>query len=90
MVYEHWSFENRNSLIEEPGKKYVYICVFNLKIEFSIPSKPIEESVKSRSLFNTPDFSDFKICVDDKTFHVCSINSNRFILFVRSQRASSQ
>jgi hypothetical protein len=67
--YADFYFDNSQSLIEEPGKNYLYMCVVDLKIEFSVPPNSLVPSRKL-ALFNNPDFSDFKVCVDKKTFDV--------------------
>jgi hypothetical protein len=57
------------------------MSIVDLKIKFSVPPNlvfPIEESAKRLELFNNPDFSDFKICVENKTFHVIQLIFNKF------------
>jgi hypothetical protein len=60
--------------VEDPGKKFAYMYVADIKIEFSVPENRVlspEETARRLVLFNNPTFSDFKICVVGKTFHVC-------------------
>jgi hypothetical protein len=73
-----WSFSDCGQKFLEYSKSNYNINVIHLKLEFSIPEKPksqlktrqTEEGIKPIELFNNRIFSDFRICVDDKTFHV--------------------
>jgi hypothetical protein len=74
--YASLAFKNSLSLIEESRMTCEYVYIVDLKIDFSVFS--IEESAKRLDLFNDPAFSDFKICIENKTFHVIQLIFNKF------------
>jgi hypothetical protein len=69
------TFDTSQSLVEESGKKYIYMCVVNFKIEFSAFLKPIKESVTHVEGFSN---LNFEISVDDKTFYVILMGLSLF------------